>query len=91
LIAARQISSKPVDVFGRHQGEVQGRIVLVSDGVADGRKSVARTLADLKARVVAVDVLADDYTYNNEVWLERLVPPRSEAGRNLRAAMVLPL
>ncbi|HEY4260846.1 MAG TPA: VWA domain-containing protein [Schlesneria sp.] len=69
--------------------EVQGRIVLVSDGVQT-EGNLSRTLADLKARGVAVDVLPIDYTYNNEVWLERLdLPSEVKLGETYEAAMVL--
>jgi uncharacterized membrane protein/Mg-chelatase subunit ChlD len=69
--------------------EVQGRIVLVSDGVQT-EGNLSRTLADLKARGVAVDVLPIDYTYNNEVWLERLdLPSAVKLGETYEAAMVL--
>lgn len=67
----------------------QGRIVLISDGVQT-EGNLSRTLADLKARGVAVDVLPIDYTYNNEVWLERLdLPAAVKLGETYEAAMVL--
>lgn len=69
--------------------DVQGRIVLISDGVQT-EGSLSRTLSDLKARGVAVDVLPIDYTYNNEVWLERLdLPAAVKLGETYEAAMVL--
>ncbi len=67
----------------------QGRIVLVSDGVQT-EGSLTRVLGDLKSRGVAVDVLPIDYTYNEEVWLERLdLPQQVKLGETYEAAMVL--
>lgn len=69
--------------------DVQGRIVLISDGVQT-EGNLSRTLADLKARGVAVDVLPIDYSYNDEVWLERLdLPQQVKLGETYEAAMVL--
>ena len=69
--------------------DVQGRIVLISDGVQT-EGNLTRTLADLKARGIAVDVLPIDYSYNNEVWLERLdLPQQVKLGETYEAAMVL--
>lgn len=67
----------------------QGRIVLVSDGVAT-EGNLTRILGDLKSRGVAVDVLPIDYTYNEEVWLERLdLPQQVKLGETYETAMVL--
>ena len=67
----------------------QGRIVLVSDGVQT-EGNLTRILGDLKSRGVAVDVLPIDYTYNEEVWLERLdLPQQVKLGETYEAAMVL--
>ena len=67
----------------------QGRIVLVSDGVAT-EGNLSRVLGDLKSRGVAVDVLPIDYTYNEEVWLERLdLPQQVKLGDTYETAMVL--
>lgn len=69
--------------------DVQGRIVLVSDGVQT-EGNLLRILDDLKSRGVAVDVLPIDYTYNEEVWLERLdLPQQVKLGETYEAAMVL--
>jgi hypothetical protein len=54
----------------------QGKVVLISDGVQT-EGSLSRILDDLKSRGVAVDVLPIDYSYSNEVWLERLDLPQS--------------
>lgn len=67
----------------------QGRIVLISDGVQT-EGNLTRVLGDLKSRGVAVDVLPIDYTYNEEVWLERLdLPQNVKLGDTYEAAMVL--
>ena len=67
----------------------QGRVVLVSDGVQT-EGNLTRVLGDLKSRGIAVDVLPIDYTYNEEVWLERLdLPQQVKLGETYEAAMVL--
>ncbi len=69
--------------------DLQGRIVLISDGVQT-EGNLSRTLADLKVRGVAVDVLPIDYSYTDEVWLERLdLPQQVKLGETYEAAMVL--
>lgn len=69
--------------------DVQGRIVLISDGVQT-EGNLERTLGDLKARGIAVDVLPIDYSYSDEVWLERLdLPQGVKLGETYEAAMVL--
>jgi uncharacterized membrane protein len=69
--------------------DVQGRIVLISDGVQT-EGNLSRTLADLKSRGVSVDVLPIDYSYNEEVWLERLdLPQQVKLGETYEAAMVM--
>jgi len=69
--------------------DVQGRIVLISDGVQT-EGNLSRTLGDLKSRGIAVDVLPIDYSYNDEVWLERLdLPQEVKIGESYEAAMVL--
>ena len=69
--------------------DVQGRIVLISDGVQT-EGALTRTLGDLKSRGIAVDVLPIDYSYNEEVWLERLdLPQQVKLGETYEAAMVL--
>lgn len=52
-----------------------GRIVLVSDGVMT-EGPLAETLGELKSRGIAVDVLPVGYSYEEEVWVERLDLPR---------------
>lgn len=69
--------------------DVQGRIVLISDGVQT-EGNLARILADLKSRGIQVDVLPIDYSYNEEVWLERLdLPEQVKLGESYEAAAVL--
>lgn len=69
--------------------DVQGRIVLISDGVQT-EGSLTRMLADLKSRGIVVDVLPIDYSYSEEVWLERLdLPQAVKLGETYEAAMVL--
>ncbi|WP_010584061.1 VWA domain-containing protein [Schlesneria paludicola] len=67
----------------------QGRIVLISDGVQT-EGSLSRILDDLKARGVAVDVLPIDYSYSNEVWMERLdLPQAVKLGESYEAGMLV--
>jgi uncharacterized membrane protein len=69
--------------------ENAGRIVLISDGAAT-EGSLSRILDDLKSRDIAVDVLAIQYDYSHEVWLERLDLPRFvKIGDNYEAVIVL--
>ncbi len=67
----------------------QGKVVLISDGVQT-EGSLSRILDDLKARGVAVDVLPIDYSYSNEVWLERLdLPQAVKLGETYEAGMLV--
>lgn len=67
----------------------QGKIVLISDGVQT-EGNLSRILDDLKARGVAVDVLPIDYSYSNEVWLERLdLPQGVKLGETYEAGMLV--
>lgn len=66
-----------------------GRLVVISDGVQT-EGNLSRVLDDLKARGVAVDVLPVDYSYEKEVWLERLdLPQQVKLGETYEAALVL--
>jgi Ca-activated chloride channel homolog len=66
-----------------------GRIVLVSDGVQT-EGNLSRVLDDLKNRDIAIDVLPIDYSYEREVWLERIdLPQQVKLGETYEAAMVL--
>lgn len=67
----------------------QGRLVVISDGV-ETAGNLSRVLDDLKSRGIAVDVLPIDYSYEDEVWLERIdLPQQVKLGETYEAAMVL--
>ncbi|HUQ68043.1 MAG TPA: VWA domain-containing protein, partial [Planctomycetaceae bacterium] len=67
----------------------QGRLIVISDG-AQTEGNLSRVLDDLKSRGIAVDVLPVDYSYDAEVWLERLdLPQQVKIGETYEAAMVL--
>ncbi len=67
----------------------QGRLVVMSDGV-ETEGNLSRVLDDLKSRGIAVDVLPIDYSYDKEVWLERLdLPQQVKLGETYEAAIVL--
>ncbi len=67
----------------------QGKVVLISDGVQT-EGNLSRILDDLKGRGVAVDVLPIDYSYRNEVWLERLdLPQAVKLGETYEAGMLV--
>ncbi len=66
-----------------------GRIVLVSDGV-DTEGDLSSVLDDLKARGVPVDVVPVQYTFESEVWIERLeLPTFAEIGRPYEATVIV--
>ena len=65
------------------------RLVLVSDGTAT-EGELTPVLSELKSRGIAVDVLPIDYSYDEEVWLERLDLPRQvQQGQTYEAAVIL--
>lgn len=67
----------------------QGRLVLLSDGV-ETAGSLSRVLDDLRSRNITVDVLPIDYSYDKEVWVERLdLPQQVKLGETYEAAIVL--
>jgi len=69
--------------------DYQGKVVLISDGVQT-EGNLSRVLDDLKARGVVVDVLPIDYSYSNEVWLERLdLPQGVKLGESYEAGMLV--
>jgi Ca-activated chloride channel homolog len=69
--------------------ENQGRIVLISDGNETEGSALAK-VDELKARGVAVDVLPVKFSYDKEVWLERLDLPRVvKAGETYEATVLL--
>ncbi|MSR56107.1 MAG: VWA domain-containing protein [Planctomycetaceae bacterium] len=69
--------------------ETQGRIVLISDGMQT-EGNLGRILDDLKAKGASVDVIPIQYSFENEVWLERLeLPQFVKVGENYEAGIVL--
>ncbi len=69
--------------------ETQGRIVLITDGMQT-EGDVGKIVGDLKARGVTVDVLPIQYSFEHEVWLERLeLPQFVKMGESYEAGVVL--
>lgn len=69
--------------------DVQGRIVLISDGMQT-EGNLSRILDDLKARDVSVDVIPIQYNFDDEVWLERLeLPQFVKLGESYEASILL--
>lgn len=69
--------------------ENQGKVVLFSDGVQT-EGSLSRILDDLKSRGVAVDVYPINYSYQEEVWLERLdLPQGVKIGESYEAGILV--
>ena len=69
--------------------ESRGRIVLVSDG-SQNSGSLEGILDQLASREIAVDVLPIDYSYDREVWIERLeLPQFVKLGENYTASVVV--
>lgn len=67
----------------------QGRIILVSDGT-ETAGNLHAVLSDLKSRGITVDVLPVQYSYENEVWVERLeLPQFVKIGENYEASVVV--
>jgi uncharacterized membrane protein len=67
----------------------QGRVVLVSDG-NETEGNVLPTLDELKSRGIAVDVLPIGFTFEKEVWIERLDLPRVvKQGETYEATVLL--
>src|SRR5262249_25893952 len=67
----------------------QGRIVLISDGMQT-EGDVSKIVGDLKSRGITVDVLPIQYSFENEVWLERLeLPQFVKMGESYEAGIVL--
>ncbi|MAT14210.1 MAG: hypothetical protein CMJ46_02960 [Planctomyces sp.] len=67
----------------------QGRIVLISDGI-ETEGNLNRIVDELISRGIMVDILPIEYTYDSEVWLERLDLPHSvKIGENYEASIVL--
>lgn len=69
--------------------DMQGRIVLITDGVST-EGALPAVLDDLRSRGIAVDVLPIQYDYANEVWIERLqLPKLVKAGETYEAAAII--
>ncbi|MCA9039472.1 MAG: VWA domain-containing protein [Planctomycetaceae bacterium] len=67
----------------------QGRIVLISDGI-ETEGNLNRVVDELISRDIMVDVLPIEYTYDSEVWLERLDLPHSvKIGESYEASIIL--
>jgi len=66
-----------------------GRIVLISDGV-ETQGNLSEALDELKSRQIPVDVVPVGYSYEHEVWVEKLELPRLvKARETYEAAVVL--
>ncbi len=69
--------------------ENQGRIVLLTDGNETEGSALAQ-LDELKSRGIAVDVLPVGFSFEKEVWLERLDLPRVvKLGETYEATVLL--
>lgn len=69
--------------------ETRGRIVLISDG-SETAGDLRPVLQQLRSRDIAVDVLPIQYSYDNEVWVERLeLPPSVKIGEPYQASVVI--
>ncbi|QDU78790.1 von Willebrand factor type A domain protein [Polystyrenella longa] len=67
----------------------QGRVVLISDGI-ETEGNLNRVVDELISRGIMVDILPIEYTYDSEVWLERLDLPHSvKIGESYEASIVL--
>ena len=69
--------------------DTRGRIVLVSDG-SETSGNLKPVLEELRTRGIAVDVVPITYTYDKEVWVERLELPQSvKLGETYEASVVV--
>ena len=69
--------------------ENRGRVVLISDGT-ETEGNLSAVVDELKAKGIAVDVLPVEYSFDREVWLERLELPRFvRLGESYEASVVL--
>ncbi|MBX3444610.1 MAG: VWA domain-containing protein [Planctomyces sp.] len=67
----------------------RSRIVLVSDG-SETTGNLKPVLEDLRTRGIAVDVLPITYSYEKEVWVERLELPQSvKLGESYEASVII--
>ncbi len=70
------------------QGE-NGRIVLITDG-ATNEGILKEALNGLRSKRIPVDALPLEYSYDQEVWLERIdLPVRVKKGETYEAAVLL--
>jgi uncharacterized membrane protein len=69
--------------------ETRGRIVLITDGT-ETVGDLKSALGQLQSREIAVDVLPITYSYENEVWVERLELPQTvKIGESYAASVVI--
>ncbi|MCA8998984.1 MAG: VWA domain-containing protein [Planctomycetaceae bacterium] len=69
--------------------ETRGRIVLISDG-SETAGNLPPVLRQLQSRGIGVDVLPVTYSYENEVWVERLeLPQMVKIGEPYEASVVV--
>ena len=69
--------------------ERNGRIVLISDG-SSTTGDISRVVDELQSRKIAVDVLPVDFSFKDEVWLERLhLPVDVKVGETYEANVIL--
>jgi uncharacterized membrane protein len=69
--------------------DTRGRIVLISDG-SETAGNLRQVLDELKSREIAVDVLPLTYSYDREVWVERLeLPQFVKIGETYEASVVV--
>jgi Mg-chelatase subunit ChlD len=69
--------------------DTRGRIVLLSDG-SETSGNLKPVIEELRTRGIAVDVVPITYTYDKEVWVERLELPQSvKLGETYEASVVV--
>ena len=69
--------------------ELRGRIVLISDG-SETAGNLRQVLDELRSREISVDVLPISYSYDDEVWIERLeLPQFVKIGENYEASAII--
>ncbi len=69
--------------------ELRGRIVLISDG-SETAGNLRQVLDELRSREITVDVLPISYSYDEEVWVERLeLPQFVKIGEAYEASVVV--
>ena len=69
--------------------DTRGRVVLISDG-AETKGDLKAVLQELQSREIAVDVLPITYSYEKEVWIERLeLPQQVKVGEPYEASVII--